>query len=136
MISLVLIFMMSLMGISAMRSASLEKRMATNSVHKATTLQAAESATELAVGNESNLSGAFVAQGTDYAAQVSLNTNTALAVNASVKFIGMGAPLKNSIGSGGFSALRFESTGNAAIASVQARSRIVQGAYRLAPSAQ
>lgn len=136
MISLVMIFMMSLMGISAMRSATLEKRMATNSVQKATTLQAAESATEIALGNTDTLAGAFTAQGTPYGPQISLNTNTSLSIDAAVHFVGMGAAINNSIGSGGFSALRFEATGNASIPSVQARSSIVQGAYRLAPTAE
>jgi len=136
MISIVLIFMMSLMGVSAMRSATLEKRMATNSVHKATTLQAAESATELAVGEPDNLSGAFVEQGDAYVPSVNLNANTELSIDAEVRFIGMGPAINNSIGSGGFAALRFEATGNAEIDSVKARSRIVQGAYRIAPTAE
>jgi len=135
MISLVLIFMMTLMGISSMRSATLEKRMAANSVHKSIALQAAESATELALGRQSNLEGALVLDGYPYSATVDLDSEKNINIGADVAFKGIGAPLGFGLGAGsGFTAYRYEATGTASIPVIEAQSQIVQGAYRIAPS--
>ena len=45
-VAMVLIFMLSIMGVSVMRSSAIEKRMATNAAQSTTTLYAAESVTE------------------------------------------------------------------------------------------
>lgn len=135
MVALVLIFMMSVMGISSMRSATLEKRMATNSVHKSTALQAAESATELAIGNTTNLTNALNNSGSEVTATVSLNANTALTLGATVKYTGMGPPIGFGLGAdSGFVAFRFQIKGNSTLSGVNAASEVVQGAYIIAPS--
>jgi len=135
MISMVLIFMMSVMGISSMRSATLEKRMAANSVHKSVVLQAAESATELAIGKRWNLEQALDRDGAEHEASVALNTDTALSLNAVVEFKGLGPPLGFGLGAGsGFTAYRYETKGDASLAEIQAKSVVIQGAYHIAPS--
>lgn len=134
MVALVLIFMMSIMGISSMRSATLEKRMATNSVHKSTALQAAESATELAIGNSANLLNALNNPGTEVNATVSLNTNTALTIGAKMKYTGKGPSIGDSLGVGsGNIAYRYQATGTSSLSGVNAASEVVQGAYYTAP---
>lgn len=134
MISMVLIFMMSIMGVSSMRSATLEKRMAANSVHKSVVLQAAESATELAIGKRWNLEQALDKNGVEHQATVNLNDNTALSLGAVVEFKGKGPPLGFGLGVGsGFVAYRYETTGGAQLSSIQAESVVVQGAYHIAP---
>jgi type IV pilus assembly protein PilX len=136
MVSLVLIFMMSLMGVSSMRSATLEKRMSTNSVHKSTVLQAAESATELAIGNQSNLNAALALNGnSSHQATVALGSNSALQLNAEVTYVGMGPPLGDSLGAGGgFVAYRYESRGTAELPDINANATVIQGFYTRAPA--
>ncbi|MBX2884101.1 MAG: hypothetical protein KTR32_29370 [Granulosicoccus sp.] len=135
MVALVLIFMMSIMGISSMRSATLEKRMATNSVHKSTALQAAESATELAIGKTSNLTNALNSGGTPVNATVSLNNNTALTLNATVQYTGMGPPIGFGLGAdSGFVAFRYQAKGTSKLNGVNAAAEVIQGAYIIAPS--
>lgn len=140
MVALVLIFMLSVMGMSAMRESTLEKRMATNSVHKASTLQAAESATEITLNDPDNLSAAFTSASTGgTGANVPLppNINTELQTSARIFFAGSGPPIGFSLGSGaGFQALRFVVRGNASIDAVQSNSQVAQGANRTVPSLQ
>ena len=132
MVSLVLIFMMSLMGISAMRSATLDKRMSTNAVHKSVTFQAAESITELALDDRGALAQAITAgAGNDVPVQVRLNDDVHLNTNASVKYTGMGMVTGWSTT---FSGPQFEVTGDASLGNVNARTNVVQGAYVPAPA--
>ncbi len=135
MVALVMIFMMSVMGISVMRESSLEKRMATNAVHKSTVLQAAESATEIALGDDQNLAAAFAGNGTKFPVQLPTAQNTNIATDAQIIFKGSGAPVGFSLGTGGgFQALRFEVRGRAQITTVQSKAQVAQGAYRTVPA--
>lgn len=52
MVSMVLIFMLTILGISAMSEATLEGQLAANSVHKEITFQSAESATDIILAIE------------------------------------------------------------------------------------
>lgn len=130
MISLVLIFMMSLMGISAMRSATLDKRMSTNAVHKSRSFQAAESITELALDDRQAL-GAAITSGSVVPVQVSLNDDVQLVTEATIEYTGMGMVDGWSTT---FSGPQFEVVGDANLASVKARTNVVQGAYVPAPA--
>lgn len=135
MVALVLIFMLSVMGMSAMRESTLEKRMATNSVHKASTLQAAESATEITLSDADNLSAAFTSPSTGVQITLPSSINTELQTAAVATYVGSGPPVGFSLGSGGgFQALRFVVRGNANIDSVQSTAQVAQGAYRTVPA--
>ena len=130
MVSLVLIFMMALMGVSAMRSATLDKRMSTNAVHKSRTLQAAESITELALDNSDALGAAITSNGT-VPVQVKLNDDEQLTTNATIEYTGMGMVPGWSTT---FSGPQFEVVGEAALDSVNAKTSVVQGAFVPAPN--
>ncbi len=132
MVSLVLLFMMSIMGIQAMRSASLDRRMSTNAVHKSVTFQAAESATELALDNMNSLSAAITSGlQVPVTVPVTLNDDEHLDTNASVQYTGRAMAL----GWGNnFAAFQFEVIGDAALGDVNAKTNIVQGAFVAAPA--
>lgn len=136
MFSMLLIFVMSLIGVSAMRSATLEKRMASNAVQKAYSFQAAETATEARVQELSIFSDAFALQGTAIIEQGAESSDPSAPVSSnSVRYLGEGGATGNSIGlDSGFTALRYEIIGEAELPSVNARSQVVQGGYIVAPS--
>jgi len=130
MVSLVLIFMMSVMGISAMRSANLDKRMSTNAVHKSRTFQAAESITELALDDRGALGKALTSGGV-VMSDVKLNTDENLKTKVTLEFTGMGMV---SGWSTTFMGPQFQVVGTGEIENVYAKTRIVQGAYVPAPA--
>ena len=135
MVALALIFIMSVMGISAMRESTLEKRMAANSVFKASTLQLAETAAELSIANTENLKTAYSAQGTVIKPTLPSHANSSLQSEASLQYAGSGPPIGFSLGvGGGFQALRFVAQGTASLPDVQAQARVSQGAYRTVPA--
>jgi len=134
-VALVMIFMMTVLGLTAMRESSLEKRMTTNSVHKSSTFQAAESATDLIINNEANLTEAFTHEGEDVSVTLPTPTNTEMTLTGSIKYTGHGAPIGFSFGKkGGFQALRYRVQGDAKIDSVQSSSKVFQGTYQIVPA--
>ncbi len=140
-VALVMIFMLSIMGISAMRGSTLERQMASNSIQAATTFQAAESSTEIALNNSINLTNAWMAQdpltvegSIDVAVDLQQNIN--MVHDVQLVFVGDG-PAPNAsmgVGSTNFMALRYESRGTASIDAVNSSSTVVQGAYRIVPA--
>ncbi len=138
MLSLLLIFVMSLIGVSTMRSATLEKRMAANSVQTAYAFQAAETATEERVNDQTVFSNAYTLNGTSIIKNTTQTTDPKKPITSnSVRYLGEGGATGNSIGLGsGFTALRFEVIGEAELPAVNARAQVVQGGYLIAPSLQ
>lgn len=135
MVAMVLLFMMSILGVTAMRESSLEKRMTTNSVHKSKTFQRAESGTDIAIGDPDNLSAAFASNGADLIVNLPASSDTAMASDAMLRWVGSGPPVGFSLGSGGgFQALRYMAQGAADIDAVQSSSEVRQGAYRTVPA--
>ncbi len=146
-VAMIMIFMLSIMGVSAMRGSTLERRMATNSIQTATTFQGAESASEMILNNTNNLTMALnvanvgavnsgeVGQSTAVNVHVDLKQGIGLDSNAEVRYIGDGPAYGFSAGSGSsnFVAYRFEAIGNANVEAVRANAQVTQGAYRIAP---
>lgn len=132
-IAMVLIFIMTVLGMTAMRESSLEKRMTTNSVHKFAAFQAAESATELTINDHDNLNAAFASPGIVTEANIAQPSNAEVLVTSSIVYTGNGLPVGFSLG-GGISALRYRVEGQADIENVQSSSRVNQGLRRLVPS--
>jgi len=139
MVALVMIFMLSIMGISAMRSSTLESRMAANSIQASSAFQAAESSTEIMLNDPANINAAWA----DQVAGVTLNTTDELdgaAIsmdsNVTLRYVGKGpAPgFSLGLGSNNFSSLRFQSNGTGSIDAVRASSQVEQGAYRIVPA--
>lgn len=134
-VGLVMIFMMTVLGLTAMRESSLEKRMTTNSVHKSTTLQAAESASDLIINNTSSLNLADSTNGIAQNVVLPTPSNSELVMTGTVTLTG-GCHLDGFSTGGGFIGLRYEIEGTAAIDSVQSSSTVKQGACQGAPAPQ
>ena len=137
-IAMVMIFMLSLMGISAMKGSSLERRMATNSVLSAAAFQAAESLTDLALDNEDNLDAAWRVQPAIYSVpEIDLKNSYVSEQGIEAEFIGDGLPIGYSMAEGsssGFSAFNYEVRGATVMQESRTASAVTQGAFRIVPS--
>lgn len=146
-VALILIFMLSLMGIASMRGSTLERQMASNSIQTATTFQAAESASEVAINNEANMTKAINVADVKAVNSGNINASEKVAINVDLKqaigmksqaelqYIGDGPAYGYSAGQGGsnFVAYRFEIRAVAEVPAVRSRAFVTQGAYRVAP---
>jgi len=92
-IAMILLFMISVMGVTVMQSSSLEHRMATNAIESKAVFQSAESATEEALNSDSNISAAFAA-GTNSSTTVtlSLDPGSPITSEAELRYVGSGTP--------------------------------------------
>lgn len=135
-VSMIIIFMLSIMGVSAMRGSTLEHRMASNSAYAIDVLQAAESSNELALNNYENLKNA------SNSGPITIETNLRVDINmrseVTLKYVGEGNAVGFSLNADqdapAVSSHRYIAEGSAILESVQASRRIEQGAYRIAPS--
>lgn len=143
-VALIIIFMLSIMGVSSMRGSTLEKRMATNSIQTATTFQAAESMNEVAINNTTNLTRALNRANIERVRQGILDQSNKLHVEydlqqavdvsneATVEYVGIGPAFGFS--AGGFVAYRYSIESAASVNAVRAAGEVTQGAYRVAPA--
>ncbi len=146
-VSMIMVFMLSIMGISAMRGSSLEKRMATNSIQTAITFQGAESTGEEALNSKESLQDSFeIADIAGVKAGdkntlipkqvlVDLKQDIGMQSSAEVVYVGQGVAdgYSTGIGSSNFVSLRFESKGLAEVEAINATAGVVQGANRIVP---
>ncbi len=136
-ISMVLIFMLSIMGVSAMKGSSLERRMANNSVQNAATFQAAESITDLVLNDKANLEMAWEDQTGPYKVpNINLMNTFVSQQGAEAEYLGSGSAPGYSTGvnnSGSFSALNYEVRGATVMNESNTASAVIQGAFRVAP---
>ena len=131
-IAMVMIFMVSIMGVSVMRTASLEKRMASNAIQSATAMQAAESATEQLLNDTDTLRAA--AQSRLSVIEVdteSVHGDIGLETDARIVYIGDGPAFGFS---SDFMTLRLVAQGESRIDAVRSRAVVRQGARRVVPS--
>jgi len=131
-----MIFMMTILGLTAMRESSLEKRMTTNSVHKSSTFQSAESATDLIINNIDNFSDAYAQPNQPLTVTLPTPSNTEMTVTGTIEYTGLGAADGFSLGKtsgGGFQVLRFRVEGDAEIVNVQSSTKVRQGSLRTVP---
>ena len=136
-VAMVMIFMLTIMGISAMRGSSLEHQMATNAVQAGVSFQAAESSTDLVLNDTTKLNE--VRQQTnnskDYVTDLKLGID-GMVSEVTLRYVGYGPALGASTsvrGGSSFRALRFEAKGTASIDAVRSHATVLQGAYRKAP---
>ena len=139
-VAMIMIFMMSIMGLTVMRGSTLERRMATNAIQAREVSQLAESVTEQVLNDDGNLTAAFelgTATGAgEEPGKVTidkvLDTDLGYRTTGTLSYVGGGVAPGFSIGT--FEALRYISSGTAEIDSVGARSVIEQGAFKTVPS--
>lgn len=139
-VAMVMIFMLSIMGVSAMRGSTLEKRMATNAIQSSVTFQAAESASDLALNTPQYLTTAHDAGiGTVTSFDIDeVATNIGLESTSTLQYIGDQPAAGFSVGvnTNSFESLLFVSTGVSKIENVKSQSTVEQGAYRVVPGKQ
>lgn len=131
-LALVFLFMLSILGATAMQSSSLEYRMATNAIESKAAFQSAESVTEEALNSDSNISAAFTAGINGFkSVNLTLNPDSPIASEAKLQYVGSGIVPGSSIGL--FEGLRFIAAGEGSIGG-QAGAGVKQGAVRVVPA--
>ncbi|MFK7892801.1 MAG: PilX N-terminal domain-containing pilus assembly protein [Granulosicoccus sp.] len=139
MMAMLMIFMLSILGVSAMRGSTLEKRMAINSMQNSVTFQGAESASDLALNAASNLTTSFNA-GLENVVEIDIDevySDVGMQSSAFLEYIGNqpAEGFSTGVNSVGFDSLLFVSTGVSDIEDVRTQSVVEQGAYRVVPTA-
>ncbi len=137
-VAMVMIFMLSIMGVSVMRSSTLEKRMTINAIQSSATFQAAESASNLALNDPDNLMNAHAA-GLGNAIDLNIDSvNDAIGLQSvsKLRYVGKRAAEGFSLGEGSsnFESLLFVAEGDSTIPAVRSRSAVEQGAFRIVPA--
>jgi len=132
-VSMILIFVMSLLGISAMRSATLEGRMVSNSFQKELTLQAAESASDSIVADNVKIEAAICAPNEKQYAKANLNANGKLTTSSTIEYGGATLVRDFSLG-GEFGSIKFITGGESTINNTNTTSRVSQGVVLIGPA--
>ena len=137
-VAMIMIFMLSLLGVSAMRGSALERQMAVNAILAGDVLQAAESANEVVLNDRANLTAAFLASDDHIVVEAPLGADATFDSRVTLRYVGegnaIGASLNAAQGASSFDALRYVATGDASIASIRTSRRVEQGAFRTAPA--
>jgi Tfp pilus assembly protein PilX len=134
MVAMVMIFMMSILGISAMRGASLEGQLASNALQKELTFQAAESATDLILSQDNTLENIICQPEIVGMSLPSLNQSSSQQTTAGIRDGGSTNPIGYSLG-GMIGARRFVVTGSSALPDAATQTTIRQGVVLLGASA-
>jgi len=130
-----------------MRGSTLERQMANNAIQTATTFQAAESANEMAINNNKNLTDAIniadinavntgnISASDTVTVKIDLKQDIGVQSEVVLQYIGDGPAYgySSGIGGGNFVAYRFEIKSSAEVPAVRSRAYVTQGAYRIAP---
>ncbi len=90
-VAMVMIFMLSIMGVSAMRGSTLERRMASNSIQANTVFQASDSSTEIALNDNSNLQAAWMSATNEVNITTDMKRTSEMESSVVLKYVGDGA---------------------------------------------
>ena len=131
-VAMIMIFMISIMGVSAMRSSTLENQMATNAIQAREVFQEAESATEQALNDTANLTAAFESATGQVTVELNLAHADAIDSAATLTYVGSGIAPNYSIGL--FEGLRFIAEGASEADAVNSSASVAQGAVRTVPA--
>ena len=133
-VSLVMLLVMTIIGVTAMSSATLEEKMASNTMNYNVTFHAAESAIENALDDTSSLVQAILSEST---VTVDLDIgDSSVTSSADVTYMGSGIAYGFSLGqnSSAFSSYRFDATGTASRSNSGANVSMSQGVRRIGPN--
>ena len=131
-VTMIMIFLISLAGVSAMRGATLERRMTTNAIQAKEVFQEAESGTEAALNDTANLTAAFADPDGAVDVELELARPEVIETRARLEYVGGGIAPGYSAGT--FEALRFIVSGSSEARSVAASASVQQGAFRVVPA--
>lgn len=126
MIAMILIFILSILGVAAMRGASLEGQLASNSVHKEITFQAAESASDSVFSTDGKLESMICNDEPETLSQNTLGQSANQLTSSVLEYGGQTVALGNSV-NGAISYRRFVVTGTSSLPDVNTSTTIVQG---------
>lgn len=131
--SMLMLLVMTLIGITTMNTATLEEKMSANSMNINISLQASESAVDAALADTNNLVLALNST-------IPVSVTTSLGVSgvtsvATIRFLGSTIAPGFSFGNnqGTFSTYQFEAVGTGSVPAANATSVTVQGIYRIGP---
>jgi len=132
-ISMLMLLVMTLIGISTMNTARFEEKMSANSMNMNKALQASESAVDAALSDIANL---VTALNTGTTVTISVNLgDAAVTSSADVTYMGAtnapGFSLGNNQGS--FSTYQFEALGTGSVPAANATAVTGQGVFRVGP---
>ena len=129
-VTMIMVFVISLAGVSAMRGSTLERRMATNAIQAREVFQEAESGTEAALNDTDNLTAAFTGGAVEL--ELELSRPEIIDTRATLEYVGAG--IAPGYSAGVFEALRFIVSGSSEASSVAASASVEQGAFRTVPA--
>ncbi len=126
MVAMIMIFMLSILGVSAMRSASLEGQLASNAIHKEITFQSAESASDAVLAINGKLESIICKDDEETLPQNNLGQSDDQITESVLEYGGRAAAMGYSLG-GPVSARRFVVTGTSSLPDVHTSTTIAQG---------
>lgn len=124
-VSMVMVFMLTILGIASMQGATLENTLAANSIQKDTTFQAAESATDMALSMPNAVESVICSPATTTTASA-LSKSAAQDTHYTLEYGGRAVPVGYSLG-GPIGARRFVVTGTSEIPDSHTRTSVSQG---------
>ena len=137
-VALILLFLLSILGLAVMKTSTLEEKMAANALHEDIAFQATETISENTISDIQNMNNAFNA--TNQTVSDTSNNVGATGISAtwSLTYTGTSLAPGGSAGIGGSNpvAHRFVVDTTGTIDEANTSSRIIQGFYRIAPSAE
>jgi len=128
MVAMVMIFVMSVLGVSSMRSGTLEGQLVSNAYQKDLTFQAAESATDFIIADDTKLEDVICTSTAVQTDVDQLESGAVLETTVDVEYGGESIVLGYSL-SAGFTAMRFTATGTSTLTNSGTTSRISQGVF-------
>lgn len=132
-VSLLLLLIMTILGITALSSSTLEEKMSANKMNQHITFHAAESAHEGVLNNLNSLATAINTGGPE-TVNIDLN-EPSVTSTAVINYLGQGLPEGFSLGEnkGSFIAHRFDVQGTGTKASASAQTTTTQGLFIIGP---
>ncbi len=132
-VAMLMLLVMTLIGVTTMRTATLEEKMSANSMNTSISLQASESAVDAALKDTNNLVTALNS-GTAVTINVNLGTSTVTA-KADITYKGNTIAPGFSFGAnqGTFSTYQFEAMGTGEVPAANAKVVTGHGVYRVGP---
>lgn len=137
-ISLIILFLLSILGLAVMKTSSLEEKMAANTLHYDIAFQAAETVSQNAISDPQNLSNAY--NSADHTVEVPFSNPQLphITANSVVSFVGPATPAGTSLnsGSGGLTNFLYIANSTGSIEQANTSTTIIQGFSRFVPAAQ
>lgn len=137
-VAMVMLFLLALMGGSALRTSTLERQLVSNAVQARDVFQAADSSNEEALNDSQNLIDAVNSADGSIVIDTDIRDDIGLRSQVTLRYINegnaSGASLNAMQGASSFDALQFVAEGVASVDSVNASRSVHQGARRIVPA--